>query len=85
TLEYKCPSLYVLEGSRYISCTDGQWTSPPVCLVACTASEEDMDRNNIELKWKMQRKLYARSGDFIEFQCKRGCVEDPASSPFRVQ
>uniref|UniRef100_A0A8C0ARK6 Sushi domain-containing protein n=1 Tax=Buteo japonicus TaxID=224669 RepID=A0A8C0ARK6_9AVES len=32
TLEYKCPSLYVLEGSRYITCTDGQWTSPPVCL-----------------------------------------------------
>uniref|UniRef100_A0A8D0EJI4 Sushi domain-containing protein n=1 Tax=Strix occidentalis caurina TaxID=311401 RepID=A0A8D0EJI4_STROC len=31
-LEYKCPSLYVLEGSRRITCTDGQWTSPPVCL-----------------------------------------------------
>ncbi|KFW68593.1 Complement factor H, partial [Pygoscelis adeliae] len=32
TLEYKCPSLYVLEGSQYITCTGGQWTSPPVCL-----------------------------------------------------
>lgn len=32
TLEYKCPSLYLLEGSQYITCTDGQWTSPPVCL-----------------------------------------------------
>ncbi|XP_010292968.1 PREDICTED: complement factor H-related protein 2-like, partial [Phaethon lepturus] len=85
TLEYKCPSLYVLEGSPYITCTDGQWTSPPVCLVACTASEEDMDRNNIELKWTVGRKLYSRSGDFIEFRCKRGYLEDPASSPFRAQ
>ncbi|XP_027642316.1 complement factor H [Falco peregrinus] len=85
TLEYKCPNLYILEGSRYITCTNGQWTSPPVCLVACTASEEDMDRNNIELKWVTKTKLYSTSGDFIEFQCKRGYVADPASSPFRVQ
>ena len=57
------------------------------CLfqVACTASEEDMARNNIELKWLIGRKLYARSGDFIEFRCKRGYLEDPASSPFRAQ
>ncbi|NXK98551.1 CFAH factor, partial [Formicarius rufipectus] len=85
TLEYKCPSLYTLEGSQYITCTNGQWTSPPVCLVACTASEEDMDRNNIELKWTAKNKLYARSGDFIEFRCKRGYVKVPESSPFRVQ
>ncbi|XP_075364271.1 complement factor H-related protein 1-like [Mycteria americana] len=85
TLEYKCPSLYVLEGSQYITCTDGQWTSPPVCLVACAASEEDMGRNNVELKWVTGRKLYVRSGDVIEFQCKRGYLEDPASSPFRAQ
>ncbi|XP_062478714.1 complement factor H-like, partial [Pezoporus occidentalis] len=54
-------------------------------LVACTASEEDMGRNNIELKWTRGRKLYSRSGDFIEFRCKRGFMEDPASSPFRVE
>lgn len=53
--------------------------------VACTASEEDMGRNHIELKWVVGRKLYSRSGDFIEFKCKRGYLEDPASSPFRVQ
>ncbi|KAM6124478.1 LOW QUALITY PROTEIN: complement factor H-like [Pterocles gutturalis] len=85
TLKYKCPSLYVLEGSQYITCAEGQWTSPPVCLVACTASEEDMDRNNIELKWIIGRKLYSRSGDFIEFRCKRGYLKDPDSSPFRAQ
>ncbi|NXC73196.1 CFAH factor, partial [Anhinga anhinga] len=85
TLEYKCPNLYVLEGSQYINCTNGQWTTPPVCLVACTASEEDMARNNIELKWITRKKLYSRSGDVIEFKCKRGYLEDPASLPFRAQ
>ncbi|XP_064371832.1 complement factor H isoform X4 [Dromaius novaehollandiae] len=85
TVEYKCQSLYVLEGSQYITCTEGQWTTPPVCLVACTASEEDMNRNNIGLKWTRRNKLYSTSGDFIEFQCKIGYVQDPASSPFRVQ
>ncbi|KAM6305694.1 complement factor H-related protein 4-like [Aegotheles albertisi] len=84
-LEYKCPSLYILEGSRHITCTDGQWTSPPVCLAACTTSEEDMDRNNIELRWVARKKLYSTSGDTIDFQCKIGYVEDPDSSPFRVQ
>ncbi|NWW44763.1 CFAH factor, partial [Pedionomus torquatus] len=89
TLKYKCQNLYVLEGSPSITCVDGHWTSPPVCLVACTASEEDMARNNIELKWKparnARRKLYSQSGDFIEFTCREGYLEDPESSPFRVQ
>ncbi|XP_009704215.1 PREDICTED: complement factor H-related protein 2-like, partial [Cariama cristata] len=82
TLEYKCPSLYILEGSQYITCADGQWTSPPVCLVACTASEEDMERNNIQLKWIIGRKLYSRSGDFIDFQCKRGAEAEGKAFSF---
>ncbi|XP_067996989.1 complement factor H isoform X1 [Melanerpes formicivorus] len=84
TLTYKCPSFYNLEGSPNITCNNGQWTRPPVCLVACTASAEDMNTNNIELKWSNKKKLYATSGDVIEFRCKRGYMEDPASSPFRV-
>ncbi|NXI56729.1 CFAH factor, partial [Chloroceryle aenea] len=84
-LQYKCPSFYILQGSQYITCTGGQWSTPPVCLVACTASEEDMDRNNIALKWIRESKLYSTSGDFIEFRCKPGYLEDPASSPFRAQ
>lgn len=57
------------------------------CLfqAACTTSEEDMDRNNIEMKWSGERKMYLKSGDFVEFDCKIGHVQDPASSPFRVQ
>ncbi|KAM9186707.1 complement factor H-like isoform 4-T4 [Mergus octosetaceus] len=85
TLKYKCASFYILKGPEQITCTDGQWTNPPVCLAACTASEEDMDRNNIMLKWSGESKLYLKSGDFVEFDCKIGYVQDPASSPFRVQ
>ncbi|XP_019147233.3 complement factor H isoform X2 [Corvus cornix cornix] len=85
TLEYKCPNFYVLEGSATITCRNGQWTSPPVCLVACTASEEDMDINNIELKWVTKTKLYSTSGDYIEFQCKPGYLKQRNSPSLRVQ
>ncbi|NWQ68254.1 CFAH factor, partial [Neopipo cinnamomea] len=84
-LEYKCPSFYVLEGSRNITCTDGKWSNPPVCLVACTASEEDMDRNNIELKWSEKNKMYSTSGDTIEFHCKTGYLEEQDLSRYRVK
>ncbi|XP_050162934.1 complement factor H isoform X2 [Myiozetetes cayanensis] len=84
TLEYKCPDFYVLEGSQYITCTDGKWSNPPVCLVACTASKEDMDRNNIELRWSHRTKLYSISGDTIEFQCKPGYFEEQGIS-YRVK
>ncbi|XP_018767612.3 complement factor H [Serinus canaria] len=85
TVEYKCPDFYILEGSSTITCRNGQWTDPPACLMACTASEEDMDSNNIELKWVGQAKLYSTSGDYIEFRCKPGYLAHPNSSSFRVQ
>ncbi|XP_014741355.1 PREDICTED: complement factor H [Sturnus vulgaris] len=85
TVEYKCPDFYILKGSPTITCLNEQWTSPPVCLVACTASEEDMDRNNIELKWVAQSKLYSTSGDYIEFRCKPGYLQNTSSSSFRAQ
>ncbi|NXM50324.1 CFAH factor, partial [Gymnorhina tibicen] len=85
SVEYKCPDFYVLEGSPTITCYNGQWTNPPVCLVACTASEEDMKTNNIELKWVAKTKLYSTSGDYIEFQCKPGYLQDPNTPNLRVQ
>lgn len=32
TLKYKCARFYILKGPEQITCTDGQWTNPPVCL-----------------------------------------------------
>ncbi|NXN27810.1 CFAH factor, partial [Nycticryphes semicollaris] len=88
-LQYKCPNLYVMEGSQNIRCNNGRWSNPPVCLMACTASEEDMARNNIQLKWKPEsyarKRLYSKSGDFIEFKCRRGYLAERGSSPFRAQ
>ncbi|KAF1456047.1 Complement factor H-related protein 1, partial [Spheniscus demersus] len=82
---YQCWQGFQMTGTSTVACQNGTWTELPKCKVACTASEEDMGRNNIELKWIVRKKLYSRSGDFIEFRCKRGFLEDAASSPFRAQ
>lgn len=37
---------------------------------ACIISEENMKKNNIQLKWRDSRKLYAKTGDIVEFMCK---------------
>ncbi|KAM7162872.1 complement factor H-related protein 1-like isoform 1-T3 [Macrochelys suwanniensis] len=85
TVEYRCLNLHVMRGSQFIRCESGQWTNPPVCLEPCTVSPEEMEKNNIVLKWKENSKLYSESGDFIEFGCKRGYEVDRTSSVFRVQ
>ncbi|KAM9130339.1 complement factor H-like [Pangshura tecta] len=85
TVEYKCKSLHILEGPQSVRCDSGQWTDPPVCLELCTTSPEDMEKNNIGLKWSSRTRLNLQSGDFVEFDCKNGYVRDPTSSAFRVQ
>ncbi|NXX47220.1 FHR3 protein, partial [Tricholaema leucomelas] len=82
---YQCWQGAEMTGDGTVSCQYGTWTELPKCKAACTASEEDMNTNNIEPRWITFRKLYTVSGDFIEFQCKRGFTADPASPPFRAQ
>ncbi|KAM9186708.1 complement factor H-like isoform 5-T5 [Mergus octosetaceus] len=87
-IQYVCNQDYRTESEGgEVTCTKNGWSPFPRCIrkMVCTASEEDMDRNNIELRWRGERKLYSTSGDFVEFDCKIGYVQDPASSPFRVQ
>uniref|UniRef100_A0A2I3LQI3 Complement factor H related 5 n=1 Tax=Papio anubis TaxID=9555 RepID=A0A2I3LQI3_PAPAN len=71
SVEYQCQDLYKLEGNNQITCRNGQW-SEPKCLEPCVISQEMMEKYNIKLKWTNQRKLYSRTGDIVEFDCKYG-------------
>ncbi|XP_006892182.1 PREDICTED: complement factor H-like [Elephantulus edwardii] len=83
-VEYQCQSFYELQGDRFITCRDGQWSQPPKCLDACVISQEEMDKHNIQLKWVDKKKLYSRTGDFTEFECKRGYTKK-RGDVFRVK
>uniref|UniRef100_A0A452TET1 Complement factor H n=1 Tax=Ursus maritimus TaxID=29073 RepID=A0A452TET1_URSMA len=84
TVEYKCQAFYALEGQRTITCRDGQWSSPPKCLEACTVSEDIMRRHNIRFRWSNEKKLYSRSEDIIEFVCTYGYRKKTPQHTFRV-
>ncbi|XP_027487512.1 complement factor H-related protein 3-like [Corapipo altera] len=88
-IEYSCLEGYKTANNMPTDTTrcgiNGEWSPAPECLVACTASEEDMDRNNVELKWSRETKLYSTSGDYIEFDCKAGYVKEQEPSHYKVQ
>uniref|UniRef100_F6YN57 Sushi domain-containing protein n=1 Tax=Ornithorhynchus anatinus TaxID=9258 RepID=F6YN57_ORNAN len=84
-VEYKCQNFYKLEGSKDVTCENGKWSNPPSCLDSCTASPEDMARNNIQLKWGSWEKIYSETGDIIEFACRSGFKKAEGSPPFRAQ
>ncbi|XP_061489963.1 complement factor H isoform X2 [Rhineura floridana] len=84
SVRYKCQSLYNMVGSDVVRCSSGHWGEIPTCIDPCTATTEDMQQNNIQLRWTYGDKLYAKSGEPIEFSCKWGYVPHPASPPFRV-
>ncbi|KAM9106785.1 complement factor H-related protein 5 [Megaptera novaeangliae] len=71
TVEYRCQSFYELRGSLNVTCRNGQWSEPPMCIDACVISEDNMNKNNIQLKWRKTQKIYARTGDVVEFECKQ--------------
>uniref|UniRef100_A0A2K5Z464 Complement factor H related 4 n=1 Tax=Mandrillus leucophaeus TaxID=9568 RepID=A0A2K5Z464_MANLE len=72
TVEYQCQSYYELQGSQYVTCSNGEWSEPPRCINPCIITEENMKKNNIQLKGKSDRNYYAKTGDTIEFMCKLG-------------
>ncbi|XP_025219829.1 complement factor H-related protein 3 isoform X4 [Theropithecus gelada] len=72
TVEYQCQSYYELQGSQYVTCSNGEWSEPPRCINPCIITEENMNKNNIQLKGKSDRNYYAKTGDTIEFMCKLG-------------
>ncbi|XP_033006976.1 complement factor H [Lacerta agilis] len=84
SVRYKCQAHYNMQGDEYVQCDNGHWTDTPTCIAPCTATEEDMNQNNIRLKWVSNKKIYSASGDVTEFACKWGFQQDPSSPPFRA-
>ncbi|XP_051004275.1 complement factor H-like [Acomys russatus] len=85
SVEYQCQSLYKMQGSKAITCRNGEWSAPPKCLHACIILEDIMERNNIILKWRETKKMYIQSGDNIEFVCKTGYIKGRGSPAFHTQ
>ncbi|XP_055000182.1 complement factor H-like [Sorex araneus] len=83
-VDYQCQSLYRLEGHRTIICRNGQWSEPPKCISPCVISEDILHEHNIAFRWVNKRKVYAESGDIVEFDCKPGYHRVSPSETFRT-
>ncbi|XP_015442945.1 coagulation factor XIII B chain isoform X1 [Pteropus alecto] len=77
SVEYRCDEYYLLKGAQKSQCEQGQWSPPPVCLEPCTIHEDYMNRNNVELKWRLEGQFL--HGDLIDFVCKRGFDLSPST------
>ncbi|XP_044122073.1 complement factor H-related protein 2-like [Neovison vison] len=84
SVEYRCQTFYALHGNSTIICSNGQWSEPPKCLDACVISEEIMEKHNIQLRWRHEKKFYSRTGDIIEFMCKVGYHRKSQGDSFRT-
>nr|XP_005897276.1 PREDICTED: complement factor H-related protein 5 isoform X2 [Bos mutus] len=83
-VQYRCQSFYEPRGNLTVTCRNGRWSEPPACIDACIISEDRMNKNNIQLKWRNPPKRYAKTGDFIEFECKHSHKERTPIQSFRV-
>ncbi|XP_077188840.1 coagulation factor XIII B chain isoform X2 [Paroedura picta] len=86
TIQYSCLEYHVLQGVRTVSCLNGQWTTPPVCIEPCTLSKNEMAEKNLDLVWSFDNRPYFLHGEFIQFICKPGYFS-PSNTPsdFRVK
>ncbi|XP_019357577.1 PREDICTED: coagulation factor XIII B chain isoform X2 [Gavialis gangeticus] len=87
SVEYNCSSFHFLNGSKRIYCSEGQWTTPPICFEPCTLSHNIMDKNNLILRWSFDNRLHYIHGEYVEFHCKENHLQAPSTSmsDFRVQ
>ncbi|XP_031756906.1 coagulation factor XIII B chain [Xenopus tropicalis] len=69
---YMCSEHHFLNGSNTVQCSDGHWDHPPTCISPCVLSKEEMERNQIRLRWSFDNKDYFFHGEYIEFLCKDG-------------
>ncbi|XP_001506259.4 coagulation factor XIII B chain [Ornithorhynchus anatinus] len=81
SVKYSCFEHHFVKGSTTVYCLDGQWTSPPLCLEPCILSRDEMDRNNLQLRWSFDNRSYFFHGEYVTFICKSNSYPVTSSSP----
>ncbi|XP_074858495.1 complement factor H-related protein 2-like [Carettochelys insculpta] len=88
-VEFECKNGYVrnpTSSAFRVQCVEGKLEYPNCKRVElCVTSPEEMEKNNIGLKWTSKTIMQLESSEFVEFECKNGYVRNPTSSAFRVQ
>ncbi|KAG8436548.1 hypothetical protein GDO86_007600 [Hymenochirus boettgeri] len=72
SVEYRCKTYHLMEGSKTVNCTHGRWTEPPICLEPCIVGIDQMRQKNLKFKWNFEMNTYFLHGDIVEFVCKDG-------------
>ncbi|XP_010154861.1 PREDICTED: coagulation factor XIII B chain [Eurypyga helias] len=86
SVQYICSDYHFLQGSERIYCSEGQWTSPPVCIEPCTLSENEMEKNNVLLQGFYKNQVYFYHGDYVGFYCKENHFgAESGTTLFQVQ
>ncbi|XP_041646761.1 complement factor H-like isoform X2 [Cheilinus undulatus] len=71
-VQYTCQNLYIMEGTGYKTCNNGQWKGEIRCLKPCTVNSETMSRHNIRFRYGHEEKLYAPHNGGLTFKCIEG-------------
>ncbi|NWR48038.1 F13B factor, partial [Regulus satrapa] len=86
SVQYICSDYHFLQGSERIYCSEGQWTSPPVCIEPCTLSKAEMEKNNVLLQAFYADEVYFYHGDYVGFYCKENHFgAESGTTLFQVQ
>ncbi|XP_053841748.1 coagulation factor XIII B chain-like isoform X2 [Vidua macroura] len=86
SVQYICSDYHFLQGSDRIYCSEGQWTSPPVCIEPCTLSKTEMEKNNVHLQAFYADQVYFYHGDYVGFYCKQNHFgAESGTTLFQVQ
>ncbi|KAF1589915.1 Coagulation factor XIII B chain, partial [Eudyptes moseleyi] len=86
SVQYSCSDYYFLQGSERIYCSQGQWTSPPVCIEPCILSKNEMEKNNVLLQVFYENQVYFYHGDYVGFYCKQNhSGAESGTTLFQVQ
>ncbi|OPJ77190.1 abnormal spindle-like microcephaly-associated protein [Patagioenas fasciata monilis] len=81
SVQYSCSDYHFLQGSETIYCSEGQWTSPPVCIEPCTLSKDEMEKNNVLLQGFYETQVYFYHGDYVGFYCKQNHFGAESGNP----